>query len=76
MPRKGPLRPLFSVRADETDVKWVQERAAQENTPYPDFARRILAFARHTMPTGWLPPEANSSISGEAVDAPSTKETE
>lgn len=64
-PRKGPRRLLFSARVDEADDAWVRSRAAAEDTDFATFARRILTFARLTMPKGWTPPEEKISNDGE-----------
>ncbi len=65
MPRKGPRRPLFSARVDSVDDTWVRTQAAAENTDFATFARRVLTFARLTMPTGWTPPEEKIPSDGD-----------
>ncbi|QGJ94866.1 ribbon-helix-helix DNA binding domain protein [Gordonia phage RedWattleHog] len=57
MPRKGPRRPLFSVRVDEADDTWVRSRAIEEGVDFAAFGRRVLSYARETMPLGWTPTE-------------------
>lgn len=65
-PRKGPRRPVLSVRIDPDQQQWFDERAAADEIKPADLGRRIVEYARRHMPPGWLPiPPTTQEVEGE-----------
>lgn len=60
MPRRGPKRPLLAARVDHPHMEWIEERCESEAVNFPDFVRRVIAYAHLNMPEGWTPPEKDS----------------
>lgn len=64
----------MSARVDSDDQAWVKARADEEEIEYPDFIRRMVAFARLHMPIGWTKPVEPAPPATQGVEGPTDEE--
>lgn len=55
MPRKGPRRPMVSIRLSPDGLAYIDDRAKTETVNRSELIRRMLAYASTRMPKGWKP---------------------
>jgi hypothetical protein len=55
MPRPGPRRPLVALRLSDQGIKWLDQRAEDEQVNRSEVVRLALAYAQRHMPKGWRP---------------------